>query len=137
MTFGEIEQVIGSKLPPSAYRHRPWWANEAANHVHAKAWLSAGYRTEQVDMAGKKLIFKRAHFPSPPSGGPAAESRGGLGEPMRAFQDDSAKNPAARHPLIGALKGWLIVEPGYDLTQPAMPEWAELADRKYGRENPQ
>jgi hypothetical protein len=36
--------------------------------------------------------------------------------------------------MIGALKGLLLIEPGYDLTQPAMPEWAELVKRKYGAE---
>jgi hypothetical protein len=38
--------------------------------------------------------------------------------------------------MIGALKGWLIIEPGYDLTQPAMPEWPDLLDEKYGPEKP-
>jgi hypothetical protein len=136
MTFREVEQIIGSKLPPSAYRHRPWWANEAASHVHAKAWLSADYQTEQVDMAGKKLVFKRVRAPNAGQGGSAAiGSHGGLGESARAFKNDPSKNPATSHPMIGSLKGWLIVEPGYDLTQPAMPEWAELADKKYGPEN--
>ena len=128
MTFREVEQIIGAKLPPSAYRHRPWWANEAASHVHAKAWLSADYQTEQVDMAGKKLVFKRVHVPT--------SRPGGLGEAAHAFKNDPSMNPAARHPLIGALKGWLIVEPGYDLAQPAMPEWTDLADKKYGPESP-
>jgi hypothetical protein len=32
------------------------------------------------------------------------------------------------------LKGTFTIEPGYDLTQPAMPEWADLIDEKYGPE---
>src|SRR3954467_5743749 len=60
MTFKDVEAIIGRKLPPSAYRHRPWWANEARGHSHAKAWLDAGYETEQVDMERRKLVFRRA-----------------------------------------------------------------------------
>ena len=37
-----------------------------------------------------------------------------------------------RHPLFGALKGTFTIDPDWDLTEPAMPEWAELIDEKYG-----
>jgi hypothetical protein len=133
MTFGEVEQIIGSKLPASAYRHRPWWANEAASHVHAKAWLSADYQTEQVDMAGKKLVFKRVPFAHSRS---ASSSPAGLGEPHGGFKHEAGIPMPARHPMLGALKGWLVVEPNYDLTQPVMAEWTDLLDRKYGSERP-
>jgi len=122
MRFQDIERVLGGKLPPSAYRHRPWWANEVAGHVHAKAWLSAGYTTEQVDMEGKKLVFKKSTAP------------GGLKEEGRSFKHDEQRT--GRHPLIGAMKGTFSIEEGYDLTQPAMPEWADLVDEKYGKETP-
>jgi hypothetical protein len=128
MSFGDVEQVVGAKLPPSAYRHRPWWANEAANHVHAKAWLNAGFQTGQVDMQAKKLVFKRVHQSRLPDAG--------MAEPQAGFKHDDSAAASKRHPIIGALKGLLIVEPGYDLTQPAMPEWADLLAEKYGPEKP-
>lgn len=31
------------------------------------------------------------------------------------------------HPLIGWMKGTFTIAPGVDLTQPAMPEWGEVA----------
>ena len=124
MTFSQIEQLIGTKLPPSAYRHRPWWANESSNHVHAKAWLDAGYQTEQVDMQSKKLVFKRTH---------TARPTGGMAEGQRRFKHEEGEQPV-RHPMLGALKGLLIIDPGFDLTQPAMPEWADLIDDKSGSE---
>jgi hypothetical protein len=34
---------------------------------------------------------------------------------------------AKRHPLIGALRGTVIIAPGVDLTEPADPEWGKLA----------
>ena len=33
LTFAEIERVIGTKLPPSARRHRAWWSNNRDNNV--------------------------------------------------------------------------------------------------------
>src|SRR5579862_8761951 len=105
MTFRQVESVIGKKLPASAYRHRPWWANEERGHAHAKAWLEAGYRTEQVDMKTMKVMFVRASAPS------------GVAESRHDFQADSK---SVRHPLIGALKGTFTIDPEWDLTKPAL-----------------
>lgn len=119
LTFAEIEQVIGRKLPASAYRHRPWWANEAQGHSHAKAWLEAGYETQQVDMAAKKLVFRRIKAPQPR----------GMSDSRRRFKPDSEpQTKSGRHPLIGSMKGTFTIEPGYDLTSPmySEKEWAEI-----------
>src|SRR6266545_4844063 len=60
MSFAQIERVIGAKLPPSAQDHRAWWSNNPSNSVMTKAWLEAGFESEQVDMEGRKLVFRRA-----------------------------------------------------------------------------
>ncbi|MGH6877835.1 MAG: DUF7662 domain-containing protein [Rhizomicrobium sp.] len=123
MTFAEIEKVTGVKLPPSAYAHRPWWSNNGTNSVLTKVWLEAGFRSAHVDMAGRRLVFQRIRRKS------------GFAEESEPFQPAaSPKPPQGRHPMIGALKGTFTIEPGYDLTQPAMPEWADLIDEKYGPE---
>lgn len=60
MTFAEIERILGATLPASARRYRPWWANEeAGTHVHARAWLEAGRRTANVDLASSTVDFTR------------------------------------------------------------------------------
>ena len=115
MTFQEIERVAGEKLPASAYKYRPWWSNNPANNVLTKVWLGAGYRTERVDMAGKRLVFKRV-IKSP---GPALSHQRG------------SSAPSVRHPLIGCMKGTFWIDPEWDPSQPAMPEWADLVDAKY------
>jgi hypothetical protein len=126
LTFREVEKILGTSLPPSAYEHRAWWANETAGHVHAKAWLDAGYETWQVDMAGRKLVFKR--IPAKPT--PVAS---GLNDPQRNFKSETPLHPR-RHPAFGAMKGLIVIDPDLDLTKPAMPEWADLLDAKYGSE---
>ena len=51
LSFGKIEEIINDGLPYSARNHRPWWANEQeGNHVHAHAWMNAGWKVDSVDM---------------------------------------------------------------------------------------
>jgi hypothetical protein len=115
MTFADIERITGNKLPPSARKHRPWWSNNAQNSVLTKVWLEAGYESEQVDMQGRKLVFRRVRAPK------AAVAAG-----QGAHQD------APFHPLYGAMKGLVRIMSGTDLTQPADPEWADRLDRQFG-----
>lgn len=67
LTFEQIEAIIGSKLPPSSYKHRALWSNNPQGHVMAQAWLNAGWESSDVDMQGRKLVFKRTRNPPPPS----------------------------------------------------------------------
>ena len=62
-TFGELEGILGFRLPKSARIHRPWWANQqgvGGGHSHALAWVMAGWHTAQVDLVDESLIFRRA-----------------------------------------------------------------------------
>ncbi len=59
MTFGQIERIIGAKLPASAYSHRAWWSNNPSNNVMTHFWLAAGFKTEDVNMTGRSLVFRR------------------------------------------------------------------------------
>ena len=60
-SFAEVEGVLGSSLPSSAYRHSAWWANQRdGNHSHALAWLTAGYQTSSVNLGAETLTFQRS-----------------------------------------------------------------------------
>jgi hypothetical protein len=60
LSFVDIERIMGGPLPPSARRHRPWWANErAGSHLHASAWMSIGRRTANVDLNAGTVDFVR------------------------------------------------------------------------------
>lgn len=60
-SFMEIEQIIGTKLPDSAYDHRPWWGNqiEHQNRPQVAAWLDAGWKVETVNQKAREVTFKR------------------------------------------------------------------------------
>jgi hypothetical protein len=102
LSFADVAKIVGHPLPRSA-RYPAWWSNNETNNVMTKVWLDAGFRTEQVDIASEKLVFRR-------------QRGAGVSEPRRGFQ-----SPSARHPLFGALKGHIRI--AVDLTQPADPDW--------------
>ncbi|MDX2165810.1 MAG: hypothetical protein SF182_02055 [Deltaproteobacteria bacterium] len=115
MRFDEIEHVIGTNLPPAAFKHRAWWSNNPSNSVITRAWLNAGFKTEQVDMAARTLVFRR--FATAAKAG--SDASGVVGEKSPTY------GKSERHPLFGALKGLTRVTEGTDLTQPADPEWGD------------
>jgi hypothetical protein len=120
MTFAQVERVIDAKLPPKAQHHRAWWSNSPSNSVMTKAWLDAGFRSEQVDMEGRKLVFRRV------------APKGSVVPKVETSGDTERAAVSKRHPLIGWMKGTVRIAPGVDLTEPADPEWGERAwgDRK-------
>lgn len=103
MTFREIEKVTGTKLPNSK-QYPAWWSNNTWNNVMTKVWLDAGYRTEQVDVAHERLVFRRVVKPE-------------LQEGARTYQHG---NPHTGHPAWGALKGTFSMETGWDATKSAL-----------------
>jgi hypothetical protein len=56
--FGEIEAILGFRLPPSARKHQAWWANDP-HHVHASAWLDGGWQTRDLDLGSQRITFRR------------------------------------------------------------------------------
>jgi len=69
LTFREIEKITGVKLPPKAQHHRAWWSNNPDNNVMTKVWLAAGFESAQVDMEGRKLVFRRVATTAEPVSG--------------------------------------------------------------------
>lgn len=123
MTFDEVEREAGFKLPASARAHQAWWANDRMRHVQAKAWLDAGFESEQVDMKAQMLVFRRVKAE------PARLKHGGMSDPGRAYkQAEPVQKTPRRSPLFGAMKGTFWIDPTWDLTQPAMSadELAEM-----------
>lgn len=103
LSFADVERITQTKLPSSA-RYRAWWSNNPTNSVMTKVWLDAGFETEQVDMAERKLVFKRVRKSEP---------------------SPSTSSAPGRHPLFGLSKGLLRINPGTDVTKPADPHWGD------------
>src|SRR5262249_52783452 len=59
LSFDDIARIAKVTLPASAYDHPAWWANDSKSHVQAKAWLEAGYKTENIDLVAKYVEFVR------------------------------------------------------------------------------
>ncbi|MFL5237299.1 MAG: hypothetical protein ACJ8EL_06790 [Rhizomicrobium sp.] len=119
MTFAEIERVVGTKLPVSQ-RYQAWWSNNTSNNVMTRIWLDAGYRTEQVDTAAKKLVFRRI-----------SKSQSSRDVNMTSLEPEAGQSPGGkprRSPLFGALKGTFTLAPDHDPTSPMFTgeEWAEI-----------
>ncbi len=115
MTFKEIERLIDSDLPPSARKYRAWWSNNPSNSVCTYAWLEAGYRSSDVDLASGKLVFRKSKGtpPEPTANAPV-------------MQDSPLREAAPkRHPIFGAMKGTILVEVDFDLTAPTGAEWGD------------
>lgn len=58
-TFQQVEELIGGKLPASAYTNRSWWANDSVGHSQSKQWLEVGWRVASVNMSGEQVRFAR------------------------------------------------------------------------------
>ena len=74
-------------------------------------------------MEGEKLVFVRV---------PSLAEKG-MAENMATY---APQETSAQHPMIGALKGLLWIDPALDLTKPALDpdEWERLLDEKYGKD---
>jgi hypothetical protein len=107
LTFAEIEQILGTSLPESR-QYPAWWSNNPSNNTMTRVWLAAGYRTERVDIAGQRVVFRRA-------GGAAAARRE---EPS---QSRRVADVVAR--LQDRLAGTVRLAPGVDLTEPTGEVW--------------
>lgn len=99
VSFRDVERILGFSLPKSAREYPAWWSNDATGHSHSRAWLEAGWKTEQIDLTQKKVTFRKV-------------------------QPDTLAKSGKRPSLYGALKGMIRLAPGTDLTQPTGVRWA-------------
>ena len=106
LSFVDIEDILGFALPASK-QYAAWWSNSATNNTMTRAWLSAGYRTEQVDVSQERVTFR-----------------------AEAASDRSTETESfPLSPLFGSMKGTTFLAPDVDLTAPTMdlldPDWMQ------------
>jgi hypothetical protein len=61
LTFSEIEEILGTTLPRSAYNYREFWSNPSSpkDHPYAQSWLGAGWKVNSVDQINQSVRFTR------------------------------------------------------------------------------
>lgn len=59
LTLAEIETILGSTLPESAYRSRGWWGNRSKGALQASAWMDAGYLVDTIDLDQRQITFRK------------------------------------------------------------------------------
>ncbi len=57
MTFDDIANLVGG-LPISAFKHKPWWANDVS-HVQASAWMHSGY-VASLNLERRRIVFHKS-----------------------------------------------------------------------------
>ncbi len=89
-------------------------------------------------MAGEKLVFVRTpdlvRVPELTGLARAPDvMEKGMAESSAAYKPQEAD---AQHPMIGALKGLLWIDPTLDLTKPALDpdQWERILNDKYGKD---
>lgn len=66
LTFGQIEDLLGSKLPETARTHAEWWTHPVPTTApYADAWRLAG-RSASPNLLAQNVAFER--IASPPVG---------------------------------------------------------------------
>jgi hypothetical protein len=104
VSFEELERVLGTKLPASAFKYPAWWSNNPSNNVMTKAWLDAGWVTSDVDLSGRRLVFRRrapkerrmpASASSPYSASTGEVTLTGLNDETMRWLDARAKETGA------------------------------------------
>lgn len=58
LSFHKIEEIIGEKLPESAYRRKSWWSN-VRGRMPSEAWMTVGWTVKEVNVEEGKVTFIR------------------------------------------------------------------------------
>jgi hypothetical protein len=58
LSFNQIEHIINSDLPPSAFQYEEWWANDSVSHTQSiKGWLNVGWKKKILFLHKQSVVF--------------------------------------------------------------------------------
>jgi DNA-binding XRE family transcriptional regulator len=83
LSFAEVETILGYPLPATAGSTRAWWANSPS--AQGRAWQEAGWLVDDVDFAGKVVVFRPARITYRLT--PIRKSRGWSGEQVKSLRE--------------------------------------------------
>jgi len=58
LSFRRIEEIMGDRLPQSAFNDPKWWSNRPGRS-HSESWLSVGWMVEEINLEKREVIFRR------------------------------------------------------------------------------
>jgi hypothetical protein len=61
LSISEIEELVGQPLPTNA-RFPSWWRNDE-HKMHSRAWLTAGWQVDHMDVDTAEVVFTRGTPP--------------------------------------------------------------------------
>jgi hypothetical protein len=112
MTFREIEQLLQVSLP-SAKFDRAWWSKQSDGNPMSEQWLQSGYTADTVDVTAERLVFRKVDEQADRE---ANDADGGVGR-----TPDGMMRYSELDDRLLFLKDYVILEEGYDYTQPLWP----------------
>ncbi len=60
LSFKQIENILKDKLPASAYEDERWWRHATeGNHINRRAWDTAGWKIEKLDVSRHRVKLVR------------------------------------------------------------------------------
>src|SRR5688572_6818114 len=101
LTFGDIGEIVGAPLPPSARSYREWWGN--AKRPPSDAWVNAGWLVRAVDLDAQRVTFARGEHQ--PRG-----SAGTRGPGVRALRTPAILNGTEALERMTLAAGWPSLE---------------------------
>ncbi|MDQ5826294.1 MAG: CBS domain-containing protein [Chloroflexota bacterium] len=66
VNFRDIETLLGGALPAAAKKHQSWWSSNP-NEAQSQAWLEAGWRVSEVNLARREVTFQPASQAATPA----------------------------------------------------------------------
>ena len=59
-SFAQIESILKSALPASAYEDERWWRHATeGNHRSRRAWVQAGWQIASLKVGAQQVKFRR------------------------------------------------------------------------------
>ncbi len=61
LTVADVQSILGGRLPARARVQRAWWSNRRTANAQSAAWLSAGYRVDELNLEENpgRIVFRR------------------------------------------------------------------------------
>ena len=59
LSFGQIEELLGERLPKSAIDYDAWWSNSPVAGRHNQVWLDRGWKTVDLNRKAGTVGFRR------------------------------------------------------------------------------